>query len=590
MSPRRPRGEAARLAHGRRTSARRLRVCFVLIAVVLSLFAGRLFQLQGIDSGAYAARAVAEGTSSVVLNAARGEITDRNGAPLATSVDAVAITADPKMTASSATEIAEVLVQQLGLDYFRTVERLRKPGSRFAYLARKVPTYDADEAMAALEKAGLAGVFTERDPLRAYPGDEVAANVLGVVDAKGEGVAGLERSFDSMLAGKDGRATYETSPSGERIPLADSTVTEPRAGVGLRTTIDRDLQWYADRRLAQAVKESKSDWGVAITLDTKTSQVVQMSQAPTFNPNDRDFTIDSTKALAWQSVYEPGSVQKVVTMAALADQGKITPSTRIKIPSEMEIDDFTIGDYWDHGTIKLTAAGVIAKSSNLGTILAAQQMDDDEMYGYLRRFGFGGRTGLGLNGETKGLLAKPSTWSRANHATIAFGQGISVSPIQMVTAVGAIANGGTYVEPSLVNGYLRDGTVEPAGAPEQRRVVSKKAASMVTQMMETVTQEDGSAPQAAIPGYQVAGKTGTAWRVDPDTGRYVRGENTVSFVGFAPADKPRFVTYVVLDNPAGGGSGGGTAGPVFRDIMSTALQTYGVAPTGAKAPDTPTEW
>ncbi|MFY0405817.1 peptidoglycan D,D-transpeptidase FtsI family protein [Solicola sp. PLA-1-18] len=590
MSPRRPRGEAARLAQGRRTSARRLRFCFVVIAMVLSLFAGRLFQLQGIDSGAYAARAVAEGTSTVTLHADRGEITDRNGAPLATSVDAVAITADPKMTASSATRIAEILVEHLGVDYFSTVTRLRQPNSRFAYLARKVPTYEADTAMSALEKAGLAGVFTERDALRTYPGGELAANVLGLVDAKGKGVAGLERSFDSRLSGKDGKATYETSPSGERIPLADSTVTEPRAGVGLRTTLDRDLQWYSDRRLAQAVTDCKCDWGLAITLDTRTSQVVQMSQAPSFDPNDRTFDMDDVGSKAWQAVYEPGSVQKVVTMAALADAGKITPTTKIKIPSEMEIDDFTIGDYWDHGTIKLTAAGVIAKSSNLGTILAAQQMKDAEMYDYLRDFGFGSRTDLGMSGESRGLLKKPEQWSRANHATIAFGQGISVTALQMVTAVSAIANGGMYVEPSLVNGYLKDGGVEPAGAPKEHRVVSKKAADMVTQMMETVTQKDGSAPMAAIPGYRVAGKTGTAWRVNPDTGRYVRGENTVSFAGFAPADDPRFVTYVVLDKPAGGGGGGVTAGPVFRDIMSTALQTYGVAPTGTKAPDTPTEW
>lgn len=570
----------------------RLRVCFLAVAFVLSLFAARLFQLQGIDANAYASRAAMEGSTTVTLNAKRGEIVDRDGKPLATSVNAEALTADPTMTTRHATQIATILRDTLGLDYFDTVMKLRKPDTRFVYLARKVPTWKADKAMKAIEKAGLSGVFSRRDTLRRYPGKDLAANVLGLVNSNGEGAAGLERSFQDTLSGKDGSATYEFSPDGERIPLADSTVSEPEPGVGIQTTLDRNLQWYGDRRLKQAVDETKSDWGVAITVDLKTMQILQLSQMPTFNPNNpASIKKGSINLRAVQNVYEPGSVQKVITMAALADAGLVTPRTRIKIPGEMEVDDFTIGDYWDHGIIHLTAAGVIAKSSNLGTVLASQQLSDKQMYDYLRKFGFGSPTGIRLPGESGGILPAPDTWSRAKHATIAFGQGISVTALQEVAAVATIANGGVYTQPSLVSGYIgEDGHVRPAQAPDQRRVVSKKAARMVTHMMETVTGDGGVAPNTKIPGYRVAGKTGTAWRVDPDTGRYVRGENTVSFVGFAPADKPRFLTYVVLDNPAGGGSGSGDAGPVFKDIMSAALERYGVPPTGSHAPDIPLTW
>lgn len=579
-------------ASRRRGQVFRLRICFLVIAFVLSLFAARLFQLQGIDANAYAARAVAEGSSTVDLHAARGEIVDRNGTPLATSLDAVSISADPSMTAKKAPQIATVLVDVLGVDYFETLDKLRKPKSRFVYLARKVPTWEADRAQAELRKAKLAGVFTEPDSLRTYPGDTLAANLIGLVGSDGKGSAGLERQFEKKLSGKDGKATYEVSPDGERIPLADNTVVEPKVGIGVKTTIDRDLQWYADRRLAEAVKSSRSGWGAAITMDVKTGQILQLSQLPTFNANKpSSISGEDINARGVQNVYEPGSVQKVVTMAALADKGLITPTTKIKVPAKLDIDDFEIGDAWDHGTIKLTATGVIAKSSNLGTVLASQRMSDKQMYAYLKKFGYGSKTGIELPGESKGILKKPELWSRANHATIAFGQGISVTSMQMMGAVGAIANGGTYVQPNLVSGYVAaDGSQTAAPAPQTRRVVSNASASMVTTMMEAVVRDGGTAPKAQIPGYRVAGKTGTAWRVDPDTGRYVRGENTVSFMGFAPADKPRFVTYVVLDNPRSSASGGGSAAPVFRDIMSSALQRYGVPPTGVRPTKPPLQW
>ena len=573
---------------------RRVQISLAIVLVVFLAFGARLLQIQGFDTSAYAAMASDAGTRSTVVPAERGEILDRNGVPLATSYDGITLTADPTLTAENAPQIAGILREVLGseIDYFDVIDQLRKPDSRFVYVVKDVPAWQADQVMDGLKKADLNGVFVQHESLRSYPNGSVAANLIGRLNDDGQGVGGLEQKYDQILSGTDGSATYNVSPTGEKIPLADSQVTEMVPGNDVRTTIDSDLQWYADDALSQAVQAADADWGLAVTLDVQTCEVLQMSQVPTFDADAKtDLTDAKTISRGLQTVYEPGSVMKTVTMAALADQGKIAPTTPISVPSSMSIDGFTIGDAWDHGQLNLTAAGVIAKSSNLGTIIAAQQMDDETMYEYLSRFGFGQKTGVDLPGESVGILTDPAGWSKANHATISFGQGISVTAMQMVRAVGAIANGGQICDPSVVSGLQSpDGvtTATPQDTPEQ--IISQDAARSVTTMMEAVVTDEGSAPAAQIPGYRVAGKTGTAWRVDPDTGRYVSGSHTVSFVGFAPADAPRFLTYVVIDNPTAAASGGGTAAPVFRDIMSMALQRFGILPTGAAAPQTPTTW
>ncbi|MRJ77802.1 penicillin-binding protein 2 [Aeromicrobium sp. SMF47] len=573
---------------------RRLRACLVLVIAVFTLFGARLFQIQGLDASAYAAQAVASGTQKKVDPAPRGAILDRNGEQLATSVDGLTLIADPKMTVDNAPQIARILREKLGdeIDYFDMIDKLRTPKSRYVQLVRDLPKWTADKAVTALDKARLPGVFTEKETLRTYPGGRLAANLLGYTNAAGEGVAGIEQQYDKILTGTDGSSTYEVSPTGQRIPMADSTVKEMVPGRDVKTTIDRDLQWYADQRLADAVRDSSADWGLAVTMDVKTCQIVQMSQAPTFDPDTRTgMTDDRTVSRGVQHVYEPGSVMKTVTMAALADQGKIAADTPIVVPPKMVIDKYPIGDYWQHGTLRLTAAGVIAKSSNLGTIVAAQQMSNKTMHAYLSKFGFGDKTGVNLPGESKGILTDGAGWTKANHATISFGQGISVTAMQMMRAVGAIANAGKMCEPSVVTATVdEDGTTTPVEATETKRIVSKDAAASVTRMMEAVTAPDGTAPAAAIKGYRVAGKTGTAWRVDPTTGRYIRGQNTVSFMGFAPADNPRFLTYIVLDKPYSNAGGGSTAAPVFHDVMSMALERFGVAPSGSKSPKVAQEW
>jgi cell division protein FtsI (penicillin-binding protein 3) len=568
-----------------------MRTALLAIAFVLSLFAARLFQLQGLDANAYAAMAEAEGTRHVTLHAARGQILDRNGNELASSVDAVAITADPTMTADDATRIAAVLADTLDLDYFAAVEKLRTPDTQFVYLARQVPTWRADELFARLRGAELAGVFSERDPLRTYPEAWAVSNLVGTVGRDGDGSSGFEAQYNDILRGTDGEATYVNSPGGEQIPMAGSSVVPAVDGQDIVTTLDRDLQFFASQRLAQQCRLTGAEWGAAITIDVLTGQVFQFSQYPNFDPvSTEELDVADTTNRGVQFVYEPGSVQKIFTFAALADQGMVTPRTRLRVPPSLLVDGFPIDDHWDHGNIRLTATGAIAKSSNIATILASRRITEEQLHSYLAGFGFGQQTDIGLPGESSGILADPSTWTDAQAATIAFGQSLSVTAIQMAAGVSAIANDGEYIAPTLVSGFGQtDGSVKPAEQPEARRVVSAEAARMVATMMTAVTQEGGTADAGAIPGYRVAGKTGTAQRAS-ETGGYAADEFTISFAGFAPADDPRFMTYVVLDNPRNGVGGGTGAAPVFHDIMSMVLQRYGVAPTGRRATRTPLEW
>lgn len=564
--------------------------------MVLSVFGARLVQLQGLDPQAYAARAESEGLVSVPLQATRGDITDRNGVPLARSVSGLMIVADPLRTADDAEPIARMLANRLGVDYFTTLDRLRRPDTRFQYIARKVPATKATEVVDAVEKRGYTGLDTRPDPLREYPAGDVAANLVGFMGnqdpGSGASGAGLERAFDDVLAGKDGKETYEVG-GGTRIPLGENTEVKPVDGKDLHLTIDRDVQWYAQRVLRTAVQGARAQSGVAIALDSQTGEVIALADYPTFDPNDiADAPKRNLRTRALSDVYEPGSVEKVLTAAALIDKGLVSPRTRITVPSELPVMDRVIHDYFDHGKLRLTLAGVIAKSSNIGTVLAARQIDHRTLGHYLDLFGLGHRTGIGIPGESRGLVPDPSTWSDLTQATISFGQGISVNALQMAAAVNTIANGGEYVSPSLVRGRAetRGGNEVGTATATQHRVVSRATARKVTHMMEMVTTEGaGTAPNVAIQGYRVAGKTGTAQQVGKDCGCY-DGSLAVSFAGFAPADNPRFTVYVVIQRPEAPAGGGSTAGPVVRQILNYLLQKYSVPPTGTRPAHLPVEW
>lgn len=576
---------------GRGSGTLRLRLGFLVIAVVISFFGARLVQLQAIDPKSYAAMAAREGVATAELPAERGAILDRAGAELASSVDGMMVIGDPELARDQAPQIATVLADELGLDYFETLERLRKPDSRYQYLARRVPSTRAEAALAKLKEAELKGVTLSRDPMRHYPADDVAANLIGFL-GEDEPLGGLERTFDAQLAGTDGKSTYEVG-GGYRIPLGDSTTVEPKDGTDLKLTIDRDVQFYAQRALAQAVTKSRSDSGVVVVLDTLTGQLLALADAPTFNANKPlEVMKEDLGSRAVSEPYEPGSVSKALTFAALLDAGKITPRTRIVVPSELERPGAApIGDHWDHDRIKLTAAGVLAKSSNIGTVIAAKELDNTTMDGYLRAFGLGERTAIGVRGETAGVLADGSTWSQGTHDTIAFGQGLSVNAVQMAAAINTIANGGVHIDPSLIMGTATTDAGQEVGTAtaKSRRVVSEEAARQTAEMMELVTVEGEAGSAAAVPNYRVAGKTGTAQRVGKECKCY-DGTFTVSFAGFAPADKPRFTAYVVLQNPKNGMGGGGNAGPVFSQIMTYLLGKYGVEPTGTTPSTLPIEW
>lgn len=574
----------------------RLRIGFVVIAMALSFFGARLVQLQGVDPQSYAAMAAAEGAARVTLPAERGDILDRNGIPLADSVKGKMVIADPALTADRAPELATLLSERLSIDYFKALTALqgRNEGSRYEYVARRVPSTLAGDTLAAVEDAGFEGIRLEDDPIRAYPAGEVAANLLGYMGTD-EPLGGFERTFDKQLAGVDGEATWQSnSGKGVRIPLRESTLKAARNGAPLRTTIDRDLQWFTQKVLAQTVQQYRAESGAAVVMDTRTGEVLALADVPTFDANEptEAASTDDLGSRAMSDTYEPGSVEKVLTAAALIDAGKAFPRQRFKVPPNLARQDRVIGDWFDHGNIRLTLAGIIAKSSNIGTVLAADAFTPVQLVDYLNRFGLGRRTDIGVRGETPGILTPGEAMTSQTKDRVAFGQSLSVNVVQMAAAVNTIANGGVRVSPSVISGaaVTDDGVTVGTDVATRSRVVSKQAARATAKMMEKVVDpEDGVAPRAQVPGYLVAGKTGTAQRVDPECGCY-DGSTSLSFGGFAPADDARFTVYVVVHAPSVDGGGGSVAGPVFSRIMGYVLGRYGVEPTGGTPSRLPVEW
>jgi cell division protein FtsI (penicillin-binding protein 3) len=576
----------------------RLRVGFLVIAFLLSIFAARLVQLQGLDPGSYAQMAAAEGQVNVVLPAERGDILDRNDKPLAESVDGLMVVADPSQTADQAPEIAKFLSTRLDIDYFMTLERLRVQGEggQFQYIARQVPANLARSVIAAAEEKEFEGLDTYEDPVRFYPARDVAANLVGFLgtprkNGAARPLAGFEDTFDTYLAGTDGEARYQEG-GGNRIPLGDSTLTEAVDGKDLRTTIDRDLQFYAQQVLGQTVRASGAESGSAVIMDSRTGDILALPDYPTYDAsNPLESPEELFKSSALTDVYEPGSVQKVLTLSSLIDAGKVTPQTKLLIPGTLERQGRVINDWFDHGLLKLTLAGVLAKSSNIGTVKAADEFEPGQLRRYLEAFGLGKRTGVGVGGETAGLLPDRSRWTSQDEDRIAFGQALSVNAVQMAAAVNTVANDGVRIDPSLIQGSatMDNGTEVGTDTATRRRVISTEAARQTALMMERVIDPvAGVAPGAAVPGYRVAGKTGTAQRAGDECGCY-DGSFTVSFAGFAPADDPRFTIYVVVHKPASGG-GGSVAGPAFAKMMSFALRRYQVPPTNTPPSRLPVEW
>ncbi|MFD9445030.1 peptidoglycan D,D-transpeptidase FtsI family protein [Streptomyces sp. NPDC060006] len=587
----------------------RLRLVSLALALVLTAFVVRLLQVQAVDASEYTAKAEANRYLSRTLAAERGGITDRNGVDLAISVDANDITADPTLFTRKATKIddapeqaAALLGPILGKDADDIAEKLRTKNTRYVVLARRqtpqVWTQIKDLKSTLADKAGedgsavnvLAGVLQEPSSKRVYPNGDLGAGILGWVNADGKGGGGIEQQLNGELSGKDGEIRYAQS-GGRQVPTAGSTEKPAVAGSEVELTIDRDIQWAAQNAITEQVKESKADRGYVIVQDNRTGEILAMANSPGFDPNDLS-KADGGALHNWglEDAYEPGSTAKVMSMAAVLEEGAATPATHVTVPNRLHRGDRLFKDDIDHPTWYLTLNGVLAKSSNIGTILATGQLGKTQkeanqvLYSYLRRFGIGGYTGLDFPGETKGILAPADQWSTSQQYTIPFGQGVSINAMQAASVYSTIANGGVRVEPTLVRGTKgADGRFTPAAKAKKTRVVSEKTAKTLAHMLESVVDdEEGTGTKARIPGYRVAGKTGTANRVDPATGRY-RGY-TSSFAGFAPADKPRVTVYCAIQNATKGSYfGGQICGPVYKEVLEFALKTLQVPPTGATA-------
>ncbi|MCZ4510633.1 penicillin-binding protein 2 [Streptomyces sp. ActVer] len=587
----------------------RLRLVSLALALVLIAFVVRLLQVQAVDASEYTAKAEKNRYLSRTLAAERGGITDRNGVDLAISVDANDITADPTLFTRKATKTGDAPEQAAALlgpildkDPDELAAKLRTKNTRYVVLARRqtpqVWTQIKDLKSTLADKAGedgsavnvLAGVLQEPSSKRVYPNGGLGAGIVGWVNADGKGGGGIEQQLNKELSGKDGEIRYAQS-GGRQVPTAGSTEKPAVAGSEVELTIDRDIQWAAQNAIAEQVKESKADRGYVIVQDNKTGEILAMANSPGFDPNDLS-KADGSALHNWglEDAYEPGSTAKVMSMAAVLEENAATPATHVTVPNRLHRGDRLFRDDIDHPTWYLTLNGVLAKSSNIGTILATgqlgktQQEANQVLYSYLRKFGIGDYTGLGFPGETRGILAPAGQWSTSQQYTIPFGQGVSINAMQAASVYSTIANGGVRIEPTLVRGTKGpDGRFTPAAKPKETRVVSEKTAKTLAQMLESVVDDrEGTGTKARIPGYRVAGKTGTANRVDPATGRY-RGY-TSSFAGFAPADNPRVTVYCAIQNATKGSYfGGQICGPVYKEVLEFALKTLQVPPTGAQA-------
>jgi len=570
-----------RPARKRPDPRRRLEVILILVLFVLTLVGGKLVQLQGLDRTAYTQMAAKQRLHTVTITAPRGTIVDRNGAPLAQTVDARDVYADPRHVVDPQ-RTAEQLAPLLGMKRSKLIPMLGRPTSYVPLAHAVTPALSA--LIMDLQLPGIGVLPTTR---RVYPDGTLASNVVGFVHLDGSGAAGLEYSFQKLLAGHDGARTFETGLSGSPIPDGRDVLTPAVPGNGLRLTLNRDIQWQAQQAITAQVRKVKADSGTVVVMDPTTGQIVALAVAPGYDANNpAGPAIGADPAIT--DVYEPGSVNKVITMSAALQEGLFTPTSPFTVPPVLHYAGTTFHDAEGHGRERLTLTGVLAKSSNIGTIEVADRLQAPRLYRYLQAYGFGRPTGVGLPGEEDGLLPALPAWSSTTLPTVAFGQGIGVTALQVASVYATIANRGVRVTPNLVLGTTdAEGHLHPAPPPAKRRVISAKVAHELSDMLEAVTTDQGTAPAARIDGYRIAGKTGTAQRPN-GTGGYAG--YTASFVGFAPADKPKLLVEVVLQNPRRGHFGGVVAAPVFHDVMAFALQTLGIAPTATVPPKARLTW
>ncbi len=547
----------------------------------------RLADVQGAQAKTYSLKAALEMSTISTAPASRGAITDIHGVEFARSVAAINVVVDQTQIRNPA-KFSQIAAPILGLTAAK-VNSLVTGKKRWNLVARNVTpaawiklksafaTYN-DSLSRADSAKRIFGFYAERGYVRQYPSGRLIASLVGFVNQAGVGASGLESSMNSLITGTEGKYSYANG-YGAEIPGSQQELITAKAGTTIRLTIDRDVQWVASQAISEAVKKSKAISGTVIVMDPKTGEILAHATAPTFDPNHTNqVSLELMRNPSVQDVYEPGSTGKVMTLAAAMEEGKVTPTSIFTVPYAMKVARTTFHDHKKHPVLRLTTAGILAASSNTGAIQIGARLSNKSLYSYLSKFGVGISTGSGLPGESRGVLPNVANWSGTTAPTVAFGQGYSLTAMQATSIFATVANNGVRVSPTVIAGTSdSDGRFTPSAKRASVQVISAKTAAELRLIMESVVSAQGTAPEAAIPGYRVAGKTGTAQRVSDTCGCY-KGY-TASFIGFAPADAPRYVISVTIQGPKGIHWGGTLGAPVFKKVMSFVLQSRHVAPT-----------
>lgn len=545
----------------------------MLLVVALLVVAGKLTDLQVLRPTDYRELSVTQRVREQVLAADRGTIFDRNGVELATSTPAPTVFVDPALVDDAAAH-APALAAALGLEVEVVLEAMTGE-SRFAYLARHVPEEVAEQVLS----LGVPGVAVIEEPRRVSPNGSLGRSIVGVTDIDGQGLSGLEQQYGDLLTGTPGRLLLEQAPDGGTIPVGEHHYQPAVAGHDLVLTVDRALQYEAERILAAQVEESGAAGGIAVVSRPDTGELLAVANI-TRDPETDEVEVDANMA-ALTTVYEPGSVMKIVTASGAIEDGLVEPATPVVVPDTMTLGGAQFSEHDYHGTVSWPVAKIISESSNIGTIKLAQMLSAERVVEYLEAYGFGRPTALGFPNEQSGQVRPAADWWGSSMGSIPIGQGVSVSPVQMLLAYNVVANGGVFVPPRLVRE-----TVAPGGdrhlftAEEPRRVVSEDTADKLNLMLRGVVTE-GTGRNAAVDGYTVAGKTGTSRKPQPGGG-YTDATGVTryqaTFVGFVPAEAPALSILVMIDEPSAAIYGGAVAAPAFAEIAQVALRRYDVAP------------
>ncbi len=548
---------------------RRVGLVFALFLIGLALAASKALWLGVVKASSLSSAAATQQKSVVAVPARRGTITDRSGKELAVAQPAMSVAATPYLV-SDPLSVAKRLAPILGRDESELLAALSQKDTGFVWLARKLSLQDAQR----IEDMEIEGLDFVEESTRVYPRKFLASQLLGFTGTDNEGLSGLELQHDEDLRGRDGERMLVKDALGQPIELDDAR--PPRQGKSLTLTIDDRIQEETESILAEVgARYQPAQGATAIVMDPRGGELLAVANWPRVDANNIDIAPGwARQNRAVETSYEPGSTFKAFTMAGALEDGKVTPDSVFELPAEILVADRWIGEAHGGGFGTLTASQIIQKSSNVGTIRIGQRLGSRRFDHWVRRFGFGKKTGVDLPGEQTGILLPVEKYSGSSMGNLPIGQGESVTPIQMATAYAAIANGGILRPPRVVKAIAG----EPTPLPRGSRVLSGRTSATLRTMLEGVINPDGTASAAAIPGYVLAGKTGTAEKVDPETGEYSESKFVASFVGFAPARNPRLLTLVMVDEPVGDIYGGSVAAPAWRDIMSFALNYLRIPP------------